>query len=194
MYTPKTFSIPSELVGISQTTITEHIKLYEGYVKHLNLIMTKLGEMYPDKADKAFEMTELGRRFSFEFNGMKNHEHYFEQLEGGAQKINAESEFGKQVINQWGSIETFLSDIAMLAKTRGIGWAVVWRDRETKTMFLSWVDEQHLGQLNSCDFLFGIDMWEHSFVADYLPSGKGKYIEDYLANVNWGVVEKRFEK
>lgn len=191
-YTPKTFSIP-QLQGISETTIAEHIKLYEGYVKHVNLIQTHLAEFKTKGEENVYEIGELNRRFAFEFNGMKNHEYYFEQLEAAAKELNPESSFGKQVIAQWGTLENFLSDIKIVAKTRGIGWAIVWKDRATGDLVLNWIDEQHLGQLNSCDFIFGIDMWEHSYVADYLPSGKGKYIEDYIANVNWEVVEKRFE-
>jgi superoxide dismutase len=36
-------------------------------------------------------------------------------------------------------------------------------------------------------------MWEHSFVADYQPSGKGQYIEDFFANINWTTIEKNYE-
>lgn len=193
MYTPKTFTIPA-LVGISQTTINEHIKLYEGYVKHVNLIQTHLAEFKTKSDENVYEIGELNRRSAFEFNGMKNHEYYFEQLEGGSKDLNPESDFGKQVMAQWRTPENFLGDIKQVAKTRGIGWAIVWKDRATGELVLNWVDEQHLGQLNSCDFIFGIDMWEHSYVADYLPSGKGKYIDDYIVNVNWEVVEARYIK
>lgn len=191
MYTPKTFTIPT-LVGISETTIAEHIKLYEGYVKHVNLIQAHLAEFKTKGDEYVYEIGELNRRFAFEFNGMKNHEYYFEQLEGATKELNPESSFGKQVVTQWETIENFLTDIKQVAKTRGIGWAIVWKDRSTDELVLNWIDEQHLGQLNSCDFIFGIDMWEHSYVADYQPSGKGKYIDDYTANVNWEVVEARF--
>lgn len=40
----KTFDIPV-LKGISQTTIEEHLKLYEGYVKNSNLILNKIEEL-----------------------------------------------------------------------------------------------------------------------------------------------------
>ena len=36
-YEPLTFEIP-ELEGISTDTITNHIGLYQGYVKHVNVI------------------------------------------------------------------------------------------------------------------------------------------------------------
>jgi superoxide dismutase len=39
-----------------------------------------------------------------------------------------------------------------------------------------------------------MDMWEHSYVADYQPSGKKNYIEDFFANLNWEVIEGNFKK
>jgi Fe-Mn family superoxide dismutase len=56
----------------------------------------------------------------------------------------------------------------------------------------TWVDEQHLGQLQGCTPLLALDMWEHSFVADYQPSGKKQYIEDFFANLNWEKIEENF--
>ncbi len=56
----------------------------------------------------------------------------------------------------------------------------------------SWIDEQHLGQLNSVDIILALDMWEHSYLLDYIPSEKKKYIEAVFENLNWEVVEKRF--
>ncbi len=37
-------------------------------------------------------------------------------------------------------------------------------------------------------------MWEHSYLIDYVPSDKKKYIEAYLTATNQAVVEKRFSE
>jgi superoxide dismutase len=50
-----------------------------------------------------------------------------------------------------------------------------------------------LRQLQDCSLVLGLDMWEHSFVADYQPSGKKKYVEDFFANLNWKTIEKNFQ-
>jgi Fe-Mn family superoxide dismutase len=55
------------------------------------------------------------------------------------------------------------------------------------------VDEQHLGQLQGCKPILALDMWEHSFVADYQPSGKKQYVEDFFENLNWSVIEKNLD-
>ena len=81
-----------------------------------------------------------------------------------------------------------------LALTRGIGWAVLWHDKKDNRLLASWVDEQHLGQLQNCALILGLDMWEHSYVADFQPSGKKQYVEDFFVNLNWSVIEGNLKK
>ena len=192
-FTAKKFTIPA-LKGISGRTIEEHLKLYEGYVKNANAVMDMLGKYSSDPVGNAYVMGELGRRFSFEYNGMRNHEVYFSSLEGGAAPLPAGSALKKAIVETCGSFDAWLAAFKSLALTRGIGWAVLWYDRKDKRLLASWVDEQHLGQLQGCDMILGLDMWEHSFVADYQPSGKKQYVEDFFANLNWEVVENNFKK
>lgn len=192
-YEPKNLSIPL-LQGISETNINEHLKLYQGYVKNTNLILDKINEYSQDPEKYTYELGELYRRFSFEFNGMKNHEYYFEQLSGGAVPLDPASNLAEKITESFGSYEIFIEQFEKLATTRGIGWAVVSHDRDADRLVMHWIDEQHLGHLNSNQFIFGIDMWEHAYVADYQPSGKKQYINDYLNQVNWSVVAKRVEK
>ena len=125
---------------------------------------------------------------------MRNHEYYFASLEGGPKELAEGSELKKEMENWCGSIEVFVKHFQSLAMTRGIGWAMLYWDRETKQLLTQWVDEQHLGQLNSCQVVLALDMWEHSFVADYAPSGKKNYIEDFFSNLNWSVIEDNFQK
>lgn len=188
MYEAKTFSIP-ELTGISAKNIEEHLGLYNGYVKNTNAILAALesGE------GSDYARAEMQRRFGFEYNGMKNHEYYFASLEGGATVLDANSALAQKISSQWGSVEAWLDGFKKLAKTRGVGWAILYYDRDADRLLNTWVDEQHLGHLNSAQYIVGIDMWEHAFVADYQPSGKGQYIDDYFANLNWSHAGGLFE-
>lgn len=190
MFEAKKFNVP-ELKGISKKTIEEHIKLYEGYVKNANLIVEKMATL--DSEQDPYVAGELFRRFSFEYNGMRNHEVYFSSLEGGSVAFNPESELGKRIVELFGSYENFVKEFSSLATTRGIGWAVLWYDKKENKFLTTWIDEQHLGQLNGCDMILGLDMWEHSYVADYQPSGKKQYVEDFFANLNWNVIEENYK-
>lgn len=192
MFTAKTFSLP-HLTGISSKNIEEHIKLYEGYVKHANLILDHIAEFSKDSEKYAFELGELQRRFAFEFDGMRNHEIYFAQLEGGPHALNNESALAKKLTEQFGSVEAFLTRFKSIAMTRGVGWAMLYHDTETGNLLTQWVEEQHLGHLTGLSPILALDMWEHAYVYDYPTSEKKKYIEAFFENVNWEVVEKRFE-
>jgi Fe-Mn family superoxide dismutase len=188
-FTPKTFNIP-ELKGISQKSVDEHLKLYQGYVKHANLIIEKIAELGADSEKNAYAIGEVQRRFGFEFDGMKNHEYYFEQLEGGAnQNI---STLKAAIEEEWGTFDAWLARFKALALTRGIGWAILSYDKVNDRIVHSWIDEQHLGQLNSVNIILALDMWEHSYLFDYVPADKKKYVDAFFENLNWEVVEKRF--
>lgn len=189
MYETKTFTIPT-LTGISAQNIEEHLKLYAGYVKNTNKVL----EVMRDENVDPYAKSEMQRRFSFEYNGMKNHEYYFESFEGGPTGLADDSSLHAAITTEWGSFDAWLERFKTIAKTRGIGWAILYYDRDAKKLLNTWIDEQHLGHLNSCQYIIGIDMWEHAFVADYQPSGKDQYVNDYFANVNWEKAEELFRK
>jgi Fe-Mn family superoxide dismutase len=67
-------------------------------------------------------------------------------------------------------------------------------DRKENRLMNAWVDEQHLGQLQDCTLILALDMWEHSFVYDFQPSGKKQYIEVFFENLNWEVIENNLLK
>lgn len=183
-YETKSFNIPS-LEGISQRSIDEHLKLYAGYVKNVNHIRSEL-----DSVNDAYARSEMMRRLGFEFGGMRNHEYYFQQFEGGAKPLSSGS-LQDKIEKQWGSVDSFIEHFKVLASTRGVGWAMLYIDRQEDQLVTAWVDEQHYGQLADLDIVLGIDMWEHSYMLDYPPSEKAKYIGAFFQNLNWEIVAKR---
>lgn len=191
MYKEQKFNI-GELKGISKKSVDEHLKLYSGYVKFANLINDKIAEYVKDSEKNAYVLGELQRRFSFEFNGMRNHEYYFMSLADGASVLPAKSKLKAQIEKQFGSFDGWLAMFKAIAMTRGIGWAMLYYDKEMKQLTHAWVDEQHLGQLNSCSLVLGLDMWEHSFYMDYGTNKKG-YVDAFFDNLNWQTIERLFE-
>lgn len=183
-YEAKQFNIPP-LNGISSKSIEEHLKLYAGYVKHVNHIRTEL-----DKVTDDYARNEMMRRLGFEFGGMRNHEYYFEQFEGGATAL-PEGSLKSMLETQWGSVENFIEHFKKVSTTRGVGWVMLYIDRKTNQLVTAWVDEQHFGQLADLDIVLGLDMWEHSYMLDYSPSEKMKYVEAFFQNLNWETVAKR---
>ncbi|MES2930552.1 MAG: Fe-Mn family superoxide dismutase [Patescibacteria group bacterium] len=197
-FTPKTFSLP-ELKGISAKNIEEHLKLYKGYVTNANLILNKISELskdseaLPAQAGNAYVLGELQRRFSFEFDGMRNHEYYFSSFEGGPHNLATESALKSGIEKEWGSLDAFMMRFKAIALTRGIGWAMLYYDAQSGHLLTQWVEEQHLGHLTGLSPVLALDMWEHAYVYDYPTSEKKKYVEAFFENLNWEVIEENFE-
>lgn len=191
-YPTKTFNLPV-LTGLSEKQIRVHLGLYEGYVKNANLIMEKLGAVRAGTLElDSYIVAELRRRFAFEFDGMRMHEYYFSQFEG--EKSGSEkSALAKAAAEKYGSGEKFLAHIREVAGTRGTGWVVVYLDPAMKMLHTVFVADHEVGQLAGLPVLLALDMWEHAFMVDYVPAEKKNYIDAFFANLNWSVVEKRFD-
>ena len=191
-YTPKTFNLPA-LEGISEKQIKVHLALYEGYVKHVNLIMSTIA-LYEGTTDEGgkYGITEMRRRFAFEFDGMRMHEYYFSQFEGGQTSLSVDSALAKAATLKYGSTEGLVAHIKEVSGTRGIGWVVVYNDPSGNTLHTVFVADHELGQLSGLPIILALDLWEHAYMVDYVPSEKKSYIDAFFANLNWGVIEKRF--
>ncbi len=192
MYTARTFKLP-ELKGLSKKQIDVHLALYEGYVKHTNLILEKIEKLRAEDAEgNAFLMMELRRRFGFEFDGMRMHEYYFEQFEGGATPAAADGPFQDAVIEKYGDWDKFIAHVKEVCGTRGIGWTIVYYDPAGRTLHTAWINDHEVGQLAGLPIMLAVDMWEHAYMIDYVPADKKTYVEAFLENVDWAVIEKRF--
>lgn len=188
-YTPKTFSIPG-LDGISEESIKQHIGLYEGYVKNFNTIAKKLVEYAADTEKNAHALSELIRRKSFEFDGMRLHEIYFAQFEGGAKELDKESALAQEFEKEY--MGHFVEYFKAIGNMRGPGWAILYYDPIGRQFQAGFVGEQHQGHFATLPILLALDVWEHAFLLDYGALGKGKYLDAFFKNLNWKVVEERF--
>lgn len=193
-YTPKTFNLPT-LHGISEKQIRVHLALYEGYVKHVNLIISTISA-YGQTADEGgkYSIAELRRRLAFEFNGMRMHELYFSQFEGGVQALGQNSGLAVTAAAKYGGTENLANHVRDVAGTRGIGWVVVYKDAVANTIHTTFVADHEVGQLAGLPVILALDLWEHAYMVDYLPAEKKNYIEAFFANLNWSVIEERFDR
>ena len=191
MYEARTFDLP-KLDGVSKESVKQHIGLYEGYVKNFNAIAAKLVEYAKEGTEKnALALGELVRRKSFEFDGMRLHEYYFEQFEGGPKALSESSALGQALKKEYHGY--FVEYFKAIASMRGPGWAVLYYDATGKQFQAGFVGEQHQGHFVTLPIILALDVWEHAFILDYGAQGKGKYVDAFFKNLSWGVVEKRFE-
>ncbi len=189
-YTPKTFTFPA-LAGISQKQIDVHLGLYQGYVKHVNVIREKIAMLAEDKEANTYLIAELRRRFAFEFNGMRLHEYYFEQFEGGPHTLESDGALAQALAAKYGSLEATIAHLTEVALSRGIGWTILYHDPVADQPHITWVSDHELGVLAGLPVILAIDMWEHAFMVDYVPAEKKAYLEAVFKNLNWRLAERR---
>lgn len=184
-YRAREYSYLIGIDGFSETLLKNHFSLYQGYVTNTNKLEERLGGMAKDPANP--EYAELKRRFGFEFNGMRLHEYYFENLLCPVVRPAAVTE---KLAEAWGSYEAWEEDFKATGKMRGIGWAVLYQDSYGGRLFNQWINEHETGHLAGCQPILVMDVFEHAFMTDY-GLKRADYIEAFFKNINWELVEKR---
>lgn len=186
-YTAKDYSYLLGMEGFSETLLKNHFTLYQGYVTNTNKIFDLLVSKAKDATNP--EYAELKRRFGFEFDGMRLHECYFENL-GGKAPLDKSGALAKKLAGAYGSYETWEQDFRATGAMRGIGWAILYQDNVTGWLFNQWINEHEVGHLAGCKPILVMDVFEHAFMTDY-GLKRTDYISAFLRNVNWEVVESR---
>lgn len=192
-YTVREELKPSGLNGISDAQINDHWNLYAAYVAQSNALKTQLAELRSSGKGASPEYMDRRRRFGFEFNGMVLHEYYFGNLSANVELVESSS-FAKAVSAQFGSLDAWKEDFANTGKSRGIGWAICMIDPQTGDINNHFVQLHEDGNVPGYHPLVVMDVWEHAYMVDHKAGGRPDYISAFLSNVNWNVVEKRFDE
>lgn len=187
-YVAKDFKLET-LDGLSESQITEHLKLYAGYVKNTNILMEKIAAHRQNGDASTTELSELTRRFGFEFNGMRLHEYYFTQFE---KTVGDLTDLKISLEAQYGSFEAWKTEASVTAMMRGIGWVLLVKDEVNGNLHTVWISDHELGHLGGQKILFALDVWEHAYCVDYKPTERAKYLEAFWKNLNWQKVEERY--
>jgi superoxide dismutase, Fe-Mn family len=190
-YTANDYSKLIGMEGFSQTLLTNHFTLYQGYVTNTNKLNDLLAAMLKEGKTSTPEYAELNRRYGFEFNGMRLHEYYFENL-GGKTPVNKSGALGKKLAETFGSYEAWEQDFRATGAMRGIGWAVLYQDSKTGGLFNQWVNEHETGHLAGCLPILIMDVFEHAYMIDY-GLKRVDYIAAFFKNINWKAAEGRLK-
>ncbi|MDP3990368.1 MAG: Fe-Mn family superoxide dismutase [archaeon] len=186
VYAEKEFT---NLTGIFSDKLTQaHLKLYSGYVANTNKVLDLLKTLEPGTPQWA----EVKRRLGWEFNGMRLHELYFGNMGKEKKTLPEDSVLLQKMIQTFGSGEVCHKDFVNTGKLRGIGWVVMYYDKEADQLFNVWVNEHDVGHFSGCVPLLVMDVFEHAFVTDY-GMDRASYIGAFINAIDWDVVNGRFE-
>jgi len=190
-YTAKDYSSLIGMKGFSETLLNNHFTLYQGYVTNTNKLLDTLATMLKDDKAGTPEYAELKRRMGFEFNGMRLHEYYFENL-GGKGALDKSGKLGKKLAEEFGSYEDWEKDFRATAAMRGIGWTILYQDNLTGRLINQWINEHETGHPAGCAPILVLDVFEHAFMIDY-GLKRADYIAAFFNNINWSAAEARLK-
>jgi Fe-Mn family superoxide dismutase len=188
-YTAKDYNRLLGMEGFSDTLLKNHFTLYQGYVANTNKLIETFGQMLKEGKVGVPEFAELKRRFGWEFNGMRLHEYYFENL-GGKGGLEKAGKLSKRISEDFGSYEAWEKEFRAVGGMRGIGWAILYQDSLTGKLLNFWINEHDTGHPAGCSPILILDVFEHAFMLDY-ELKKADYIEAFFKNINWRTVEGR---
>jgi len=190
-YTARDFNALIGMKGFSETLLKNHFTLYQGYVTNTNKAAEALGQMLKDGKTATPEYAELKRRFGWEFNGMRLHELYFENLKSSG-GIDKAGKLAKKMEKEFGGVEAWEKDFRASGAMRGIGWVVLYYDAAGDRLFNSWINEHDVAHLAGCEPILVMDVFEHAYMTDYQLK-RADYIEAFFANINWKAAESRLK-
>ncbi len=190
-YAAKDYSSLLGMKGFSETLLKNHFTLYQGYVTNTNKAADALAQMLKDGKTAAPEFAELKRRFGWEFNGMRLHELYFENLKGG-NAMDKSGRLAKKLEKDFGGGDAWEKDFRATGAMRGIGWVALYYDAAGDRLYNCWINEHDVAHLAGCTPVLIMDVFEHAYMTDYQLK-RADYIEAFFANVNWKAVESRLK-
>lgn len=190
-YQPKDFQYLLTMPGWSEALLKMHFQLYQGYVKNFNLLQKELKTCPCQTEAEIYAYGALQRRLGWEFNGMRLHELYFENL-GGKKPLDPASAFYQKIVSSFGSFENWKRDFQRIGKMRGIGWVVLMQDGQTGKWINTWIDGHDLGPLATATPLLVMDVWEHAYITQY-GLDRSQYIDAFFANIDWEKVSQRWQ-
>ncbi len=191
MHEAQKFDHLLEMEGFSDELLKNHFTLYEGYVANTQKVAKAITEMLDQDKAGSPEFAELTRRLGWEFNGMRLHELYFENMMKGGSVLEMDGELGKKMVSEFGSIERWEKHFRAIGAMRGIGWVVLYQDNATGSLYNMWVNEHNEGHIVGATPLLVMDVFEHAYMIQY-GLKKVDYIEAFMKNICWHVAGARF--
>lgn len=190
-YQAKDYNKLIGMEGFSETLLKNHFTLYQGYVNNTNRLMDSLSAMLKEGKQGTLEYAELKRRLGWEFNGMRLHEYYFENL-GGKGALNKSGRLANKLTEDFGGYEDWEKDFKACGTMRGIGWVILYQDNFSGKLLNQWINEHDVGHPAGCMPILVLDVFEHAFMIDY-GLKRADYIEAFFRNIDWAAVENRLK-
>ena len=182
---------PWTLNGLSERLIVSHYENnYGGAIRSANAVRRDLDSLDPAVAPghllRALKREELAA-----LDSIALHELYFENL-GGDGKIGPA--VAAALDAQFGSVERWRAEFVAAAQSLrgGSGWVALVHSRRDRRLHVH-VAVDHTQAMVDAAPLLVLDMYEHAYHIDF-GANANAYIDAFLRNIDWAVVERRLDE
>lgn len=174
--------------GLSAKQISQHMKLYQGYVAKANELNNKLREADLAGANATYSpLRELLVEESYAVNGVVYHEFYFGNLGGSGGEPTGDVKAALE--ERWGSGGKFIDYLKAAGKCMR-GWVVVGYNTRGGHLSAFGLDMHNMWSPANVVPILVLDVYEHAYMIDY-GIDRAKYLDAFVGNLNWDVVNKR---
>ena len=97
-----------------------------------------------------------------------------------------------EIVKRFGSMTAWAQDFLTSAKS-ATGWAILAMHTINNKLYNVVCDKHAIDVLWMAEPLIVIDVYEHAFYVDY-KNNTTIYIEKFLEHIDWGKIEKRFQR
>jgi Fe-Mn family superoxide dismutase len=191
IYETRNFDYLLKIQGLSEQLQKNHLALYQGYVANLNEIYEILHGHIKEGKTSSLEYAEVKRRHAWEFNGVRLHEYYFENIKSNGAKLDKGSNLYNKIIKDFKSYETWEKAFRATGMMRGVGWVIAYYDPLSDRIYNAWITEHDTGHFCGAAPLLVMDVFEHAYMLDY-GIKKIDYIEAFFKIIDWNIIDKRF--
>lgn len=189
-YCPITFDHLGRLPGFTELWVQNHLALYREYVDHTNLLEEMLRDQLRVGKIGTIEWAEMKRRFAWEFNGMRLHELYFDNLTATPSALDQRSPLYKKIEEDFGRYSLWEQGFKGTGGIRGVGWVIMALDTQSGRIFNVWLSEHDTGLLAGTQPLLVMDVFEHAVLSGF-GLNRADYVEAFFNVIDWGRVERR---
>jgi superoxide dismutase, Fe-Mn family len=179
---------------VSQSTKDKHVELYQGYIDSMNRNSAEL-----DGADRSSANSNhstfksLKTEESRLINSVWLHELYFANCFDPQSEITMDAQAYMKLQKDFGTFDDWQRDFSAAAMSAGEGWAICGYHVFLKRYVNTIVNDHSQNVLIGLIPAIVIDMWSHAYYRDY-ATDKKSYLIAMMKELNWRVIEERFEK
>lgn len=177
---------------MSYSQLNQHYILYTRYVDTINKVKKSLmdNSTYKNCSQNYSDIRCAQKALSFNLDGVKLHELYFENMSGLNTTPSQDSL--ELITNHYGNYEGFKDKFKCIGLSVK-GWVILCYDEYTGEYIISGVDSHDEGVILQTYPIIVMDVWEHAYMIDF-GIDRGMYIDIFFENLDFSIINDRLKR